>query len=120
MGTLYWVSEEERYQMGSAGNFIFFVSFSSVVLAKSPVFNLTIDDVPAIETIENEKAYCNLIAPCPTTFSSLCLCCKFKLFLSKCRSECEHSNICDCKRTGRYVSGSSSGLQSQQTFLQFT
>merc|ERR1711872_253267 len=103
MGTLYWVSKKKIYQMESFVNLIFLVSFSSIVLASSPKLNWTVDDVSATETTNSlAPAYCNLIAPCPSTFSSLCLCCIFQLFLSKCKSQCQQPNICDCKLTGQY------------------
>merc|ERR1712142_134040 len=97
MGTLYWVSKKKRYQMGSLGNIIFLVSFSLVVLAKPPELNWTTDNDPVIKTIENDPAkaaaYFNLIAPCPTVWSSLCLGCKFRKFYTRCRRQCQ--NICN-------------------------
>merc|ERR1711872_841984 len=98
MGTLYWVSEKKRYQMGSVGNIIFLVSFSLVVLAKSPEFDWSIDKNPAIQTTDNDDwrpiatAYFNN-ARCPTVWSPLCLGCKIRTFYTRCRTQCQ--NICN-------------------------
>merc|ERR1711942_579507 len=98
MGTLHWVSKKKRYLMGSLGNIIFLVSFSLVVLAKSPEFDWTIDKDPAMETraIAIANAYFNYIAPCPTAWSSLCLGCQFQIYYTRCRSQCQ--NICKASR----------------------
>merc|ERR1712025_258519 len=120
MGTLSWVSERKRYLMGSVGNIIFLVSFSLVVLAKTSELKWTTDNDPAIKTTDNDPAikttdndpviktiendpanaaaYFNLIAPCPTVWSSLCLGCKFRKFYTRCRRQCQNiCNACNAK-----------------------
>merc|ERR1711872_273741 len=91
MGTLYWVSKKKRYQMGSLGNLIFLLSFSLVVLVVNPTKRyFTTTKSPEFGSIA--AAYFNN-ARCPTVWSPLCLGCKFLIFYTRCRIQCQ--NICN-------------------------
>merc|ERR1712243_392360 len=131
MGTLYWVSEKKRYQMGNVGNLIILVSFSFVVLEKPPEFNWATDNDPAIKTTDNDlaiktvendraaaiaNAYCKYVAQCPTRFSSLCLCCTLGGFLNRCNYQCRHPNICDVNLFQNVVQAAESRKLADNTY----